>query len=50
VFNYLNKKLGRQAGDAFRAIKEGAHGSFSGDLMGLVKDCEKIARELQTIS
>lgn len=50
VFGYLNKRLGREAGDAFRAIKEGAHGGFSGELIDLVRSCRKIAQELQNIS
>lgn len=48
VFGFLNKKLGRDAGDAFRAVKEGAHGTFQGDLAELIRCTARIAKEVRS--
>ena len=50
VFRFLNDKLGRSAGDAFRSVKEGAHGAFNGELADLIRSTERIAQELRRAS
>lgn len=47
VFSYLNNKLGRWAGDTFRAVKEGAHEAFDGSPEDLVKNSRAIAKVLR---
>lgn len=47
VFEYLNNKLGRGAGDAFRAIKEGVHDGYSGSLKDLINVARRIATALR---
>lgn len=50
VYAYINKKLQRRAGDAFRNLKEGAHGSFTGSSRDLISDSSMIADMLRTHS
>jgi recombinational DNA repair ATPase RecF len=47
VFEYLNNKLDRGAGDAFRAIKEGVHDGYSGSLRDLIGMTRRIASALR---
>lgn len=50
VYSHLNNKLGRWAGDAFRAVKEGAHGNYNGAVDELIRNSEKIAHALRYAS
>jgi recombinational DNA repair ATPase RecF len=47
VLSRINKDVGREAGDAFKACNEGAHAVFDGDKVNLVHESEKLARWLQ---
>jgi hypothetical protein len=50
VFSCLNNKLGKRAGDAFRSVKEGAHGKFTGSVEDLIRECREIARVIRVRS
>ena len=47
VMTRINRERDRQAGDAFKACNEGAHGGFGGVLVDFVREAEKLARWLQ---
>ena len=42
VFTTLNARLGRRAGDALRACREGAHAGHDGSLVDLVRDVDEL--------
>ena len=42
VFATLNTRLGRRAGDALRACREGAHAGHDGSLVDLVRDVDEL--------
>ena len=42
VFTTLNARLGRRAGDALRACREGAHAGHYGSLVDLVRDVAEL--------
>ena len=46
VMTGLNNRIGRWAGDVFKECKEGAHQGADGDLMGLIRDAEKLTAKL----
>jgi hypothetical protein len=48
VYNGLNH-FGRWAGDAFRAVNEGAHGRYEGDLPSLIRDAQELAKKLREL-
>jgi predicted ATPase len=39
----------RAGADTFRAVNEGSHETFRGDLLGIVRSAEKLARWMQTL-
>ncbi|MGH9027783.1 MAG: AAA family ATPase [Acidimicrobiia bacterium] len=47
VYPWLNKQIGRWAGDVVRGCGKGAHGAYDGDVRGLVRDTERLAKALQ---
>jgi hypothetical protein len=47
VFSYLKNKLGNRGADAFRNIKEGSHGNFTGSVEGLIKDSREITQVIR---
>lgn len=49
VFTYLKNKGGHAAADAFRAIKEGTHGGYTGSLAELLSDARKLAITLRSV-
>ncbi|MBK7402685.1 MAG: hypothetical protein IPJ34_42275 [Myxococcales bacterium] len=49
VFPYLKNKGGHAAADAFRAIKEGTHGGYTGSLAELLSDARKLAITLRSV-
>ncbi len=46
VYSGLNR-YGSWAGDAYRAVNEGAHGRFTGDLQKLIRDAQDLASRLR---
>ena len=48
VYNGLNR-FGRWAGDAFRAVNEGAHGRYEGDLPSLIQEARELAKKLREL-
>jgi hypothetical protein len=46
VLTTINRRFGRSAGDTFRTVDKGAHQGWSGNLVGLVEDTDRLAREL----
>jgi hypothetical protein len=46
VYTRLNQ-LGRWATDAFRAVNEGAHGPYEGNLPRLIRDAQDLARRIR---
>jgi hypothetical protein len=40
----------KAAADTFRAVNEGSHEAFRGDLLGIVRSAEKLARWMQTLA
>jgi energy-coupling factor transporter ATP-binding protein EcfA2 len=49
VYAALNR-FGRWAATAFRAVNEGAHGEYAGDLPKLVRDARELAKRIRTLS
>ena len=49
VLARLNR-TGHWCGDVFQAVKAGAHTSYDGELADLVKDSERLARSIQSMS
>ena len=49
VMSRINKDDGRQAGDAFKACNDGAHGGFDGLPAPFIRDVEKLARLVQRL-
>ncbi len=43
----LNKKIGWWAGDAFLAVKHGAHTPYTGDISNLIDEVTKLTRKLR---
>ncbi len=43
VYEEINRRFGRERGDAFRAIKEGTHGGFEGEHDRLCADVRQLA-------
>jgi hypothetical protein len=50
VFEYLNNKCGRWAGDAFKAIKVSSHSGYAGSLQELYDSAKKNARVLREVA
>jgi len=50
VYQFLNNKLGRRGGDAFKAIKQSAHGAYDGSLEDLVDSARTLTRTLREVS
>jgi recombinational DNA repair ATPase RecF len=48
VYARLNQ-FGRWAADAFRAVNEGAHGRYEGDLSSLIRDTAALAKKLRAL-
>jgi recombinational DNA repair ATPase RecF len=48
VYTGLNR-FGRWAGDAFRAVNEGAHRRYAGNLPNLIRDAAALARKLRAL-
>jgi hypothetical protein len=48
VYERLNQ-FGIWAGDAFRAVNEGAHGRYEGDLPGLIRDARDLAKKRRAL-
>jgi recombinational DNA repair ATPase RecF len=48
VYTRLNQ-FGPWAADAFRAVNEGAHGRYAGDLPSLIRDAASLAKKLRAL-
>jgi DNA repair exonuclease SbcCD ATPase subunit len=46
----LNNRFGRRAGDVFRALNDGAHGQFTGDLPDLIHRTRDLAVKLRSLT
>lgn len=49
VYTRLNDSFGRWAGDVFRAVNEGAHHGFAGDLSNLIRDADSLAKKIRVL-
>ena len=43
VYNWITRKIDHQFTNAFKDANRGAHGKYSGDLKGFIKDCQELA-------
>jgi hypothetical protein len=50
VYTGLNTRFGRWAGDTFRAVNDGAHGNYAGDLPKLIQTTRDLATKLQALA
>jgi hypothetical protein len=50
VFSHLKNKHGPWAADAFRCVKEGAHGNYTGSVRDLITASRKIADTMRAIA
>jgi len=48
VYTGLNR-FGRWAGDVFRAVNEGAHQGYAGDLSNLIRDTDGLAKKIRAV-
>jgi hypothetical protein len=48
VYTGLNR-FGRWAGDVFRAVNEGAHQGYAGDLSNLIRDADGLAKKIRAV-
>jgi recombinational DNA repair ATPase RecF len=49
VYARLNSQFGPWAADTFRAINDGAHGEYAGDLSTLLRDTRELAAKLRAV-
>jgi recombinational DNA repair ATPase RecF len=49
VYPGLNHQFGRWAADAFRAVNDGTHGAYGGDLPQLLRDARELATKLRAL-
>lgn len=50
VYPGLNNRFGRWAGDVFRAVNDGAHGDYTGDLPKLIHRTRDLAAKLRALT
>lgn len=50
VYTRLNDSFGRWAGDVFRAVNEGAHSGYAGDLSNLIRDADILAKKIRALA
>jgi hypothetical protein len=49
VYGRLKQQFGRWAVDTFRAVNEGAHGKYEGDLPNLIRDADSLTKKLRAL-
>jgi hypothetical protein len=49
VYDRLKQQFGRWGVDTFRAVNEGAHGKYEGDLPNLIRDADSLTKKLRAL-